>query len=128
MRETIGGVDGIVVVNPEKDKVGVFCSHETGVGRFGPYDNVQLCVVREDKKRGWMKKPRTISANEKKINSTGSWCPFPTFMLADVIRALNDIHKELTGDTVKEADETIKEEFDTVGELMKQSGFRDRGR
>ena len=127
-RATIDKTEGIVVVNPEKPKVGVFCSHETGTGRFGPYDNVQLVIVRLDKKIGWTKKPRTLSANEKRINSTGSWCPFPTFMLADIIRALNTLHKEMTGDTVCEADETISQEFDEVGEMLEKSGFKDRGR
>ena len=126
---TVGNYNGFLAIDPEMDKSGILCCRVTGQGRKGPYDNVQLVQV--TKKKGvWERSTRALTPKElaPKRPLTGIWCPFPVHMLADVIRVMNEMHKDLTGESVEEAEKTVKEEFDEVGEMIKSMGWKERGR
>jgi hypothetical protein len=51
-------------------------------------------------------------------------------MLPEVIRSLNELYRDITGESIREADITVREEFDETKELMDRVGMfkKDRGR
>lgn len=119
---------GFLAKNPRND-MGILCSREQGTSRAGkPYDSAQLTHVNMSKKGEWFTYAKRFSPKEMATGKSGVWCPFPVDMLPEVIRALNDLYRDITGESVTEAEETVSQEFDTVGELLKQTGFKDRGR
>jgi len=130
MREkvTAGKHTGFLVENPSND-MGVLCSHEQGTSKKGkPYNSAQLTQVNKSQKGEWFVYGKNLSQRELANKRTGMWFPFPIELLPDIIRALNDLYLDITGKTVESADKTVKEEFDTVGEMLKETGFKDRGR
>ena len=123
------GHDGYFAKDPEKDK-GVFCYRARGetTKTKRTYDSIEMVAVYKDEKRGWCADGRGLGKGELARKRCVQACKFPPHMMPEVIRALNRLHKEISGDSVYEADQTISEEFDEVGEMIRSMGWKDRGR
>ena len=107
----------------------VFCERVTGKSKNGKeYDNIQIQWIYRAGE-AWKKNTRRLSTTELKIKKTFRSCQISIELLPEAIRALNDLYKEITGETVVEADVTVEEEFDVTGEMMANLGLtKDRGR
>jgi hypothetical protein len=128
---SINGKSGFMAVHQGQDNVGVFCERVTGKIKGGKeYDSAQICTHFRIKEDTWKKKTRKLSAPERKIGNTFYSCQFPVGMLPEVIRSLNELYRDITGESIREADITVSEEFDETGELMNKTGMfkKDRGR
>ena len=130
MKVSIMGKTGFLAENPDGND-GIFCERVTGKSKSGKeYDNTQIVRLYRRKEDDWQKRTRKLSAKELQMKQTFHSCQFPIGMLPEVIRSLNELYRDITGESIREADITVREEFDETGELMSKMGMfkKDRGR
>ena len=126
MKLRVGKNEGFLAKNPEKGN-SIFCYRETGENKTGPYDYINVVTAHEHLGE-WKVRGRKAGQSELRNKRCVLSCHVPLTMIPELIRALNELHKDIMGVSVEEADTLVSEEFDTVGEMLQQSGFKDRGR